>query len=328
MDEQSKEYWRWRDQILFTEEALLEALCFDFDIVHPYDEILALVRRFAPGNSALGKCAWAFINDRYCHSTTDGKLISSHRTTIQIMYPPHVIAAAAFYFARKFSRTNLSKGPDGKEWWEEYGVKLEDLRGILLESHMLTIDAVMLMIETYKELPTLKYSGKYPQSIVSPPETGKATPHLNGAEKPLEQIEKSVEESNGTRKSSEALEVKSSPPKSTSPRPSPPPRRRSTVSPARGRSPPRRIIDSYRPGSPRSGRSAEHRSRSRGNGRRPSLPVDRYSSPDIRSRDFGSKVDTYIPPARKRSIDDAETTQGREKRRKSEDGEMSEGEIR
>jgi protein BUR2 len=132
MDEQSKEYWRWRDQILFTEEALLEALCFDFDIVHPYDEILALVRRFAPGNSALGKCAWAFINDRYFHSTMEGKLTGSHRTTIQIMYPPHVIAAAAFYFARKFTRTTLAKGPEGKEWWEEYGVKLEDLRGIPL----------------------------------------------------------------------------------------------------------------------------------------------------------------------------------------------------
>lgn len=65
LDEQSKEYWRWRDVILYKEEMLLETLCFDFDIVHPYDEILALVKRFAPGNSALGKCAWAFINDRF-----------------------------------------------------------------------------------------------------------------------------------------------------------------------------------------------------------------------------------------------------------------------
>src|SRR5277367_1199531 len=183
------------------------------------------------------------------------------------------------------------------------------------------------MIETYNELPTLKYSGKYPPSIVSPPETGKTTPQQNGAEKPLEQIEKTIEETNGTRKSSETLEVRSSPPKSTSPRTSPPPRRRSTVSPARGSSPPRRLIDSYRPGSPRSGRPGDHRSRSRGNGRRPSLPVDRYSSPDTRPRDVG-RVDTYIPPPRKRSIDDTESIQGREKRRKSEDGEISEGEIR
>jgi hypothetical protein len=65
IDGQSKEYWKWRDTILYTEEHLLEALCFDFDVKHPYDYILELVHQFAPGNSSLGKCAWAFINDRY-----------------------------------------------------------------------------------------------------------------------------------------------------------------------------------------------------------------------------------------------------------------------
>jgi protein BUR2 len=64
IDEQSKEYWRWRDKILYTEEILLESLCFDFDITHPYEFVVQLVRQFASGNSTLGKCAWAFINDR------------------------------------------------------------------------------------------------------------------------------------------------------------------------------------------------------------------------------------------------------------------------
>jgi protein BUR2 len=48
---------------------------------------------------------------------------------MQIMYPPHVIAAAAFYFARKFTHTELPHDVDGKEWWEQYGVKIENLRG-------------------------------------------------------------------------------------------------------------------------------------------------------------------------------------------------------
>ena len=65
IDEQSKEYWKWRDHILYTEEHLLEALCFDFDVTHPYEYLTKLVHRVCPGNSALGKCAWAFINDRY-----------------------------------------------------------------------------------------------------------------------------------------------------------------------------------------------------------------------------------------------------------------------
>ena len=49
---------------------------------------------------------------------------------MQIMYPPRVIAAAAFYFARKFSGTEIAKEEGSVEWWEEYGVRLEDLRGI------------------------------------------------------------------------------------------------------------------------------------------------------------------------------------------------------
>src|SRR5204863_8544711 len=65
IDEQNKEYWKWRDAILFTEEYLLEALCFDFDITHPYDDVVQLVQRLAPGNSGLGKYSWTFVNDRY-----------------------------------------------------------------------------------------------------------------------------------------------------------------------------------------------------------------------------------------------------------------------
>lgn len=45
------------------------------------------------------------------------------------MYPPHVIAAAAFYFARKFTQSEVSRSSDGKEWWEQCGVRLEHLRG-------------------------------------------------------------------------------------------------------------------------------------------------------------------------------------------------------
>jgi hypothetical protein len=42
----------------------MEQLCFDFDVVHPYEYLVNLVKWFAAGNSALGKCAWAFMNDR------------------------------------------------------------------------------------------------------------------------------------------------------------------------------------------------------------------------------------------------------------------------
>jgi protein BUR2 len=137
IDEQSKEYWRWRDTILYNEELLMEQLCFDFEVIHPYDYLVGLVKRFASGNSVLGKCAWAFINDRYiclplslvaiggsCLET-DGSL----RTLMQVMYPAHVIAASSFYFAKKHTQTIIPKSPEEKEWYEEYSVRLEDLRG-------------------------------------------------------------------------------------------------------------------------------------------------------------------------------------------------------
>jgi protein BUR2 len=137
IDEQSKEYWRWRDTILYNEELLMEQLCFDFEVMHPYDYLVGLVKRFASGNSVLGKCAWAFINDRcgclplslvvvvgLCFET-----YCSLRTPMQVMYPAHVIAASSFYFARKHTQTIIPQSPEGKEWYEEYHVRLEDLRG-------------------------------------------------------------------------------------------------------------------------------------------------------------------------------------------------------
>ena len=110
------------------EEYLVEALCFDFDITHPYDEVVQLVRRFVPRNSALENCAWAFVNDRY-----EMQLIISHRTVMQI----HNVSFA--YDRRRFTKTEIPRSAmDGKEWWEEYGVKIEHLRGIPLSGGALT----------------------------------------------------------------------------------------------------------------------------------------------------------------------------------------------
>ena len=151
----------------------------------------------------------------------------------------------------------------------------------------------MMMVETYGALPQLQYQGKYPRSMVSPPEIGKETPQQNGKEengKPPSPL-RSPEHSPGRKRS-----------------PSP-----------RGRGTARTSIDSYRPSSPnRPPKRPRGSSRSRSRGR-PS--IDRYISSDLRRRE----VDSYIPPPRKRSIDD-DSPHGREKRKRSEEAE--EGEIR
>jgi hypothetical protein len=251
---------------------------------------------------------------------------------MQIMYPPHVIAAAAFYFARKFTKTEVTRGMDGKEWWEIYGVKIENLRGMVL-CNGFDIDAIMLMVDTYNTLPQLKYQGKYPPSMVSPQEAAQHSAEENRGS-PMqvvstEEIRAAFTTENGNAIGNEDPEASKPPiPKASSPERAPP--SSSPVRVDRGRSPrPRnRGMDSYRPRSPDQYRSQSRGSRSNSHSKRGSHArsrVDRYVSPERRFS--GRERDVYIPP-RKRSYDD-NSPRGRDKRRRSiPEGDMSEGEVR
>jgi hypothetical protein len=238
------------------------------------------------------------------------------------MYTPHVIAAAAFYFARKFTLTEVAKRSDGREWWEEYGVKIEQLR-----------DAVMMMVEVYNALPHHTYHGKYPTSVVSPPEHHTERPRHNGLHS--EDVDVEMKDSTSPSNNARATSKENTSPRNIS---SPKPAASQTESPKstkrsplreRGRSPSRasRSVDSYRPGDRSTSRGRIGRSRSRSKGRAaPSRGIDRYvPPPPQRGRD------TYIPPPRsprKRTNNENSPGQGREKRRRTPDEDISEGEIR
>jgi hypothetical protein len=43
LDEQSKDFQRWRDIILYDEGVLLEAICFDLSVEHPYHYLLLYI---------------------------------------------------------------------------------------------------------------------------------------------------------------------------------------------------------------------------------------------------------------------------------------------
>ena len=62
----SKEYWTWRDIILYNEELMLEALCYDLTITHPYQSILEFQKKYTPDpdQKEITKIAWALVNDR------------------------------------------------------------------------------------------------------------------------------------------------------------------------------------------------------------------------------------------------------------------------
>lgn len=115
VDEQSKEYWSWRDTILHNEDILLEALCFDLTYVPPYKVLFDSLNQLnVQDNKVLRDKCWTYIND-------------GNVTMLCLLYPSLTIAASAVYCVARFHGIIL---PDheGRAWWEVLGVSLLDIR--------------------------------------------------------------------------------------------------------------------------------------------------------------------------------------------------------
>ncbi|KAI9808953.1 MAG: Cyclin- protein fam58a [Pycnora praestabilis] len=124
IDEQSKEYWRWRDTILHNEDLLLEAMCFDLSLEPPYKTLYNFLVYFGEdGNKKLRNAAWAFVND-------------SNLTMLCLLFTSRTIAAAALYCAAKHCSVAFAD-QDGRPWWEVVGVGLKDIRRAC--NHMATV---------------------------------------------------------------------------------------------------------------------------------------------------------------------------------------------
>lgn len=116
VDEQDREYWRWKDNILQYEDLLMEALCFDFSLEPPYKTLFELLLRFkVEDNKKLRNAAWAFIND-------------SCMTVMCLLFPSRTVAAGALYAAAKHCDVSFSDDERGRPWWETVGVNLGELR--------------------------------------------------------------------------------------------------------------------------------------------------------------------------------------------------------
>jgi protein BUR2 len=126
VDEQSKEYWKWRDTILHNEDLLLEALCFDLQLEQPYRTLFEFLCYYGVQNDKnLRNVSWAYLND-------------SNLTTMCLLFPPRLIAGSALYAAAKFTGVTF---PDeqGQPWWEHLGLNIADIKS-----------AVDLMAEVYE----------------------------------------------------------------------------------------------------------------------------------------------------------------------------------
>lgn len=116
VDEQDKEYWRWRDNILHNEDLLLEAICFDLSLEPPYKTLFELLVFFGEEtNKRLRNAAWAFVND-------------SCLTMLCLLCPSRTIAASALYAAAKHCDVLFPDDEYGRPWWDAAGVDLTSVR--------------------------------------------------------------------------------------------------------------------------------------------------------------------------------------------------------
>ena len=116
VDEQDKEYWKWRDNILHSEDVLLEALCFDLSLEAPYKTLFELLIQVNhEHHKELRNAAWAFVND-------------SCLTMLCLLFSSRTIAASALYAAARFTGAKFKDAPSEKPWWECAGVNIMEIR--------------------------------------------------------------------------------------------------------------------------------------------------------------------------------------------------------
>ncbi|RFU32173.1 hypothetical protein B7463_g4185, partial [Scytalidium lignicola] len=141
IDEQSKEYWRWRDNILLYEELMLELLTFDVVVQSPYNYLYNFLRDLElDSNKPLRNVSWAFLND-------------SCLTMMCLIVPARDIAIAAIYFATRFTHEKIPDSEDGRPWWEHLGGRPSRI-----------FKAVEVMNEFYIENPLNRSENPYEQS--------------------------------------------------------------------------------------------------------------------------------------------------------------------
>ena len=116
VDEQDKEYWRWKDNILHNEDVLLEALCFDLTLEPPYKVLVEYLDRFGKSDHRrLRNSAWAFIND-------------SCMTTLCLQFSSRTIAASALYAAAKHCHTEIFDDDAGRPWWQVIAIDIKTIK--------------------------------------------------------------------------------------------------------------------------------------------------------------------------------------------------------
>ncbi|KAE9376619.1 cyclin-like protein [Stipitochalara longipes BDJ] len=144
IDDQSKEYWRWRDSILLYEELMLELLTFDVVLQSPYTLLYDQLQKLQiEDNKPLRNVAWAFLND-------------SCLTTLCLLMPAKDVAIGAIYFAAKFLGDTIPDDENGNPWWEMLGGEPDKI-----------VRAVSVLSEFWSDNPLKRTENPYGESASS-----------------------------------------------------------------------------------------------------------------------------------------------------------------
>ena len=115
VDEQSKDFWRWRDLILHNEDHMLETLCFDLTVESPHRQLFEMLKFYnVEHNKRLRNVAWGFVTD-------------SNNTPLCLLVSSRTIAVASLYAACKFCEVALPDDAKGRPWWESQHVRLKEI---------------------------------------------------------------------------------------------------------------------------------------------------------------------------------------------------------
>ncbi|KAK3987738.1 cyclin-like protein [Cladorrhinum sp. PSN332] len=142
LDEQSKEYWRWRDNILMYEEMMLEALTFDLSVENPLNQLreqFKALRVDYHNEAAIRDSAWAFCNDACL-------------TVVPLLLSAKDIASGAIFFALTVTKSQIDD-INGRPWWEVVHGNEENIAL-----------AVNIVCEFYRENPIRKRDPNVPAS--------------------------------------------------------------------------------------------------------------------------------------------------------------------
>lgn len=128
IDEQSKEFWKWRETIQHHENLMLEVLCFDLDPGLPYSVLFEILKYYnVQDNKKLRNVSWGMLND-------------SFGTILCLLVQPQNIAGGCLYLSLGHLRETLPDDDMGRPWWDTLALSIDEMH--------LVVDT---MINTYQD---------------------------------------------------------------------------------------------------------------------------------------------------------------------------------